>query len=1113
VSASVEEILSEATRLEKEYEWLQASELYEKALGMVDEGDYFRRGEIWEKVGHSLHRAAFQAESREEFLERLGKAVKAYEVARGLYDKVSDERGTGRALRCGAVARYLEHWIEVDPSEKLRLLNEGQELERDALTAFQGIENMLEYSRTYNMLPELTLHISCREFEQWGLVTEYDTDEIEKSRARVRQIVEDGIRWGEISVATLSGLGDPYGTARAHYALAHCLVVFTRLLAFGIGEGEQYRSRAREQLHRAIELSERVEDAHTLGRSYYELGFITAGEEGKRYIERALEFCEKTRDIFLMVRVLNEYVDKNWSAQTWINMDLDQKLVQAENIMAFYDRNMRYCSILSFYDYSGGVMEPLGGYCEYYFIRARWETDLQKRLEFLEKSVEDGMEALKLAKAVGHRIGNVRHVLSKALMDRARLEPNVDEKRCMLEKALIYRDRSVTRMEKWGFNNIWSAGIFYSYLSEIKAQLAYIEPDQEDKRRLLEEAVGDKEKALSLMVKWILADERRVNMYRRLSLSQDEYSTQLTNLYELTNESEYLRRAIEASQKTIESASKDNLVSRIAESYWKIAKAQVTLGEHLEAAESFDNASESYGKAAEKIPQLNEFYQEYASYMLAWGEFERAKQSHAEKRYMQAKEHYEKAAELHKSTERWSYLAPNYLAWARLEEAEDLSRREQTEESRDLFQQAVELFSETEDSIKSKLNTIEVGEERQIAEELIKASDIRREYCLGRGALEEARILDRKGDHSASSKMYGQAAEIFQRVMELLEQESDQKEIQPIISLCKAWEKMMKAEDQISPSLYDEAANLFIEARDNASDQTTRLLAQAHSSFCKALEAGTRFELTRETELFSEAKRHIEASTSYYLRAGQQTMSDYAGATSRFLDAYLYTYNAQTEVDLEKKAQFYQIAERLLQSSAGAYLKAKHPEKSDEIRRILGRVKEEREIAVSLSEVLHAPTIVSTTTSFSTPTPTHEQAVGLEKFESADIQANFIARRREVGVGEDLDLEIELVNAGKAPAQLVKVEDIVIEGFELKSYPEICRVEDSYLDLKGRTLSPLKTQELKLVLKPLAKGSFELKPRILYLDESGKYKSHEPDPVSITVQELGIRGWLRGPTR
>jgi len=38
---------------------------------MIDEGDYFRRGEMQEKVGYCLQRAAFQAESRKEFLERL----------------------------------------------------------------------------------------------------------------------------------------------------------------------------------------------------------------------------------------------------------------------------------------------------------------------------------------------------------------------------------------------------------------------------------------------------------------------------------------------------------------------------------------------------------------------------------------------------------------------------------------------------------------------------------------------------------------------------------------------------------------------------------------------------------------------------------------------------------------------------------------------------------------------------------------------------------------------------------------------------------------------------------------------------------------------------------
>ncbi len=37
-----------------------------------------------------------------------------------------------------------------------------------------------------------------------------------------------------------------------------------------------------------------------------------------------------------------------------------------------------------------------------------------------------------------------------------------------------------------------------------------------------------------------------------------------------------------------------------------------------------------------------------------------------------------------------------------------------------------------------------------------------------------------------------------------------------------------------------------------------------------------------------------------------------------------------------------------------------------------------------------------------------------------------------------------------------------------------------------------------------------LKPRILYLDEGGRYKSHEPEPIAITVKELGISGWIRG---
>jgi hypothetical protein len=204
------------------------------------------------------------------------------------------------------------------------------------------------------------------------------------------------------------------------------------------------------------------------------------------------------------------------------------------------------------------------------------------------------------------------------------------------------------------------------------------------------------------------------------------------------------------------------------------------------------------------------------------------------------------------------------------------------------------------------------------------------------------------------------------------------------------------------------------------------------------------------------------------------------------------------------------MAEKVLQTSAGSFTKAEHPEKTEQVQRLLEKVKEERELALSLSEVLHAPSIVSTTAAFTSPTPNRESAVGLERFEHADVQANLIIRQKELRIAENFNIELELVNAGKGSAVLTKVTEIIPKGFELAENPENYRVEDSYINLKGKRLDPLKTEEVKLVLKPTVQGTFSLKPTVLYLDENGKYKSHEPEPVVIVVKELGIKGWLKG---
>jgi uncharacterized repeat protein (TIGR01451 family) len=204
------------------------------------------------------------------------------------------------------------------------------------------------------------------------------------------------------------------------------------------------------------------------------------------------------------------------------------------------------------------------------------------------------------------------------------------------------------------------------------------------------------------------------------------------------------------------------------------------------------------------------------------------------------------------------------------------------------------------------------------------------------------------------------------------------------------------------------------------------------------------------------------------------------------------------------------MVEKILQTSAGSFTKAEHPEKREQVLKLLEKAREERELATSLTEVLHAPSIVSTTRVLTAPTSTHEEAVGSERFEHADIQANLIVHQKELKVGEDLKLEIELVNAGRGPAVLIKLSDIIPTGFELVDKPEIYRVEDSYLNMKGKRLDALKPEEIKITLKPKNQGIFQLKPRISYLDENGKYRFYEPEPVSITVKELGIKGWLKG---
>lgn len=1079
----VEAILSQAEKLERQYNWLGAIESYRKALSLVSEQDFSRMGEIHERLGYALYRAAMQARSMQEFKVRCVKAIENYEESKEFYAGLRVPEKAPRMLRCEAMIAYIGYWRSSKVSEKKRLIDECWRLVKECLKASVEAGSPLEYGKAYNQLSQSAL---------LGFYLEWDFN------ARKNKIME-AMEHGEQAITFLSTIRDTNELAKAYVKAATYLQVH-RYYFLELDEQKRHFQKATGYWLKANEASEEaamIELLSTLGELSLDWG--DGKDETLMNFKKALEYGKKTRDQFIVGWAL-DWLAYHTSWKAFATEDQDKRVGLFERALQYAEDAKHHYSPISFTSPRGDTYWTQAPHAEHYFDLARFEANLSKRRELLEKAVEAAPELLKRAENSGYPEAfiNANHVFSLILWFLAKTEMSPEEKKKLLEKALRHRNESIRLTEQLQPFAYWNRGINQGVIARIKSELAGLAKERETKKTMLQEAVLDYEIAVKLCTKGLgfYEKEDSTSLFAVLGIGQYEYGDLLSRL---TDDREQLRKAIKIFEEAAESFQKTNMTSRVAECYWKIAQICEKLGEHLEAAKNFELASNNYKSAAEKIPQLKDLYMDHALYMQAWSEIELAKCHHEGKRYGEAKVHYEKAAGLHKSTEHWNYLSSNYYAWTRLEEAEDLSRRESTEEAKDCFQQAANLFVDAKKSVGARLEKIENEDEIGLAVNLVKASDIRREYCLGRIALEEARILDREGNHAASSVKYGVAADKFQEATESLERASERQELMPLVELSKAWQMMTKAEAEASPDTYGEACRLFEQAKEHSVDEKTKVLALGHSIFCKALEAGTRFEKTRDMETYSTAKRHLVAAENYYVKAGFGEASEYARATHMLLDAYMYMYKAETETEPKKKYQYYQMAEKLLQASIVSYMKAKHLEKTEQVKRLLEKAKEERKLAVSLSEILHVPPIASSTESFVTPSQTREKAVGIERFEDANIQAR-IAVSEEVTVGNEFDFRLDLVNAGKNAGLLVRVDDLIPQGFKITESPSQYNVENGSIDMKGRSLAPLKVESIKLGLQAGEPGLTKLNPQIIYVDENGKFRICKPEPITINVQ-------------
>jgi tetratricopeptide (TPR) repeat protein len=550
---------------------------------------------------------------------------------------------------------------------------------------------------------------------------------------------------------------------------------------------------------------------------------------------------------------------------------------------------------------------------------------------------------------------------------------------------------------------------------------------------------------------------------------------------------------------------------------WKLsdyvndATAKVRASSDYRKAQSvFKKVADDYRNGAKKIPRLASLFSEMASCMEAWSLIEEARLRHGEEQYQLAAEDYARAADLFRTTTAWAYLSRYNEASSIMEKGEALSRQEKEDDSAKLFKSAAEAFVETQTSLKNKRDQISGPQEQKELDNWLEASRALEKYCLGRVKLEEAKILDKRGAEVESQDKYRSASNTFRELVSETQSAQSRVELEALGLFCEARAKMKEAETMVAPELYSDAADLFSEVEKVTQGRTFRHLALASSCICRALESGTKFRRTRDTQLYSEIKRQLETATDYYEAAGWQQAAGWTRATGKLFDALVYLTEGATERDSRKKTELYSLAEKHLQLSAKLYGQANFLSKQEEALRLLDRAREEKELLLSPVEAL-AGNPALTGVPGAPASLINGQMGGLERLEEARVVGNLTVPETDVKMGSELIVELELANVGKAVARLVKLENIGVEGVQLDTRRMPRQVKGDFIDMKGEKLEYMGTHEVKIPMRAVRAGVFQLQPRIMFVDAKGAYRSYEFEPVSLTVRELGISGWLKGP--
>ncbi len=1044
---------------------------------------------LLERLAGAYFNAAFQSSSREEFKERMKLSGSSYERVQELYERTGKQ---GLLKRAKARRLFANFWTREDSVERRAMVEEAIALAEEASGSSDSLEMIIQRAETHRDLLKYYLEdFFC------GLLLQRDW-------AASKQLLKKAVSLSETTIREYESFGDDEKLVEVLNLSAHLLAWARR-----ISERRQFESltkNATEMASRIEELSKRAGTplAKSLANEaldQIDMTFFLRGREkkGESLVQTALSAAYKTKDVYIIGRLLMILA---------IDSTQGGEEESADGRAKMYDRGVATSAqaiehLLVCYSVLYAAEASYGGGESLVQRGLLVETEPSRKRDCMQKAAEITRNGLRLA---GHNAPS-QHTLSKALYFLSTMETDRERKRELLKKALEMREEEAMLNERCAPPDHWFVGRAYNYLALIKAELSEMERDNGKKADLLGAAVSDMEKCLSICSAYGKEDS---GLAGQVALYNEWYGDILLRLFRLTNESEWGRSAAKKYHEAISSTADSGQLGPMGPLRWKVARTYDSLGDFDNAARSFRLAGEDYKRGAEKISGLAPVYLELASYMKGWALIEDARAYHEKEDFSAASEDYRRAASLLDGTSTWSVLSHHYSACAFLEQGEALSREENPGGSKDSFMAAAREFEGNLSELRKVLGRNAKGLAQEELEGWARIAQRREKYARARAELENAKMLDATGDEEGSAASYQSAAESLGDLLAEGPTEQSKSELETLRLFSEAWAQMKRAEVQASPRLYAEAAATFARAKDATLKKRFRLLAEANASICESLESGALFRQTQDSGLYAKIKKHMQAAADCYQEAGFEKAAEWTRATQRLFDALAYTASAEGEIDAKKKTEFYHLAEKHLGLAAKLYEKAGFSKKHREVLRHLDRVREEKELLLTPMEAL-ADSSTITGVAVAPISLLRDQAVGLERFEEANVVGNLTLHEKEVGVGSGFVMELEMANVGRTAATLVKLENIAPEGVELDRSQIAQKVEDNYLDMRGKRLEYLKTVEVKVPMKAKRKGAFQLSPRVLFVDEKGKYRSCEFEPVTFTVSELGIAGWLKGP--